>query len=126
MTLLSLTLSSQEADKSSSLASAEDLLPSERESLPENSDVLYKGSPNLTQNLKEKNYSKSSENIFFDSLEENFSNISINKNKQTKTFLYEKFFVNDTLKEKLQKQLNAKVRILAGSDIIDITVFTTN
>ena len=126
MTLLSLTLSSQEADKSSSLASAEDLLPSERESLPENSDVLYKGSPNLTQNLKEKNYSKSSENIFFDSLEENFSNVSINKNKQTKTFLYEKFFVNDTLKEKLQKQLNAKVRILAGSDIIDITVFTTN
>ena len=126
MTLLSLTLSSQEADKSSSLASAEDLLPSERESLPENSDVLYKGSPNLTQNLKEKNYSKSSENIFFDSLEENFSNVSINKNKQTKTFLYEKFFVNDTLKEKLQKQLNAKVRILAGSDIIDITIFTTN
>ena len=88
--------------------------------------MLYKGSPNLTQNLKEKNYSKSSENIFFDSLEENFSNVSINKNKQTKTFLYEKFFVNDTLKEKLQKQLNAKVRILAGSDIIDITIFTTN
>ena len=126
MTLLSLTLSSQEADKSSSLASAEDLLPSERESLPENSDVLYKGSPNLTQNLKEKNYSKSSENIFFDSLEENFSSVSINKNKQTKTFLYQNFFVNDTLKEKLQKQLNATVRILAGSDIINIIVFTTN
>ena len=126
MTLLSLTLSSQEADKSSSLASAEDLLPSERESLPENSDVLYKGSPNLTQNFKEKNYSKSSENIFFDSLEENFSSVSINKNKQTKIFLYQKFFVNDTLKEKLQKQLNATVRILAGSDIIKIIVFTTN
>ena len=126
MTLLSLTLSSQEADKSSSLASAEDLLPSERESLPGNNDVLYKGSPNLTQNLKEKNYSKSSENIFFDSLEENFSSVSINKNKQTKIFLYQKFFVNDTLKEKLQKQLNATVRILAGSEIIKIIVFTTN
>ena len=126
MTLLSLTLSSQEADKSSSLASAEDLLPSERESLPGNNDVLYKGSPNLTQNLKEKNYSKSSENIFFDSLEENFSSVSINKNKQTKTFFYQKFFVNDTLKEELQKQLNATVRILAGSDFINIIVFTTN
>ena len=122
MTLLSLTLSSQEADKFSSLASVEDLLPSERESLPENNDVLYKGSPNL----KEKNYSKSSENIFFDSLEENFSSVSINKNKQTKTFLYQKFSVNDTLKEKLQKQLNATVRILAGFDIINIIVSTTN
>ena len=88
--------------------------------------MLHKGSPNLTQNLKEKNYSKSSENIFFDSLEENFSSVSINKNKQTKIFLYQKFFVNDTLKEKLQKQLNATVRILAGSEIIKIIVFTTN
>ena len=81
LTLLSLTLSSQEADKSSSRASTEDLLPSEREPLPENNEVLHKGSPNLTQNLKENNYSKSSENIFFDSLEENFSSVSINKNQ---------------------------------------------
>ena len=76
-----MTLSSQEADKSSSLASAEDLLTSQREPLPENNEVLYKGSPKLTQNLKENNYSKSSENIFFDSLEEDFSSVSIDEHQ---------------------------------------------